>query len=90
MTTINCQKCFSYCNRNFGWLECNNRAVTANNFVIRQLGCLSTTNSTGNYNFATLSAGTYELRTTKAGRAPATQMITVNKGASTTANVSLP
>jgi hypothetical protein len=49
-----------------------------------------TTNSTGNYNFPALSAGTYELRTTKAGRMPATQMVTITKGGSTTANVSLP
>ncbi len=51
---------------------------------------MQTTNTTGNYNFPTVSAGTYELRTTKTGRTPATQTITVNKGASTTANVSLP
>lgn len=47
-------------------------------------------NSTGNFNFPMVSAGTYELRTTKAGRMPVTQMITVTKGTPTTANVTMP
>ena len=46
LTTINCQKCFSYCNGDFGWLKCNNRTITANDFVIGQLGCLAATNTT--------------------------------------------
>ena len=48
------------------------------------------TNATGNYNYPNVSAGTYELRTTKAGRTPVTQMITITKGGATTANVTMP
>lgn len=49
-----------------------------------------TTNSSGNYNILMLSAGTYELRTTKAGRTPVSQMVTITKGGSTTGNVTMP
>ena len=49
-----------------------------------------TTNSSGNYNIPMLSAGTYELRTTKAGRTPVSQMVTITKGGSTTGNVTMP
>jgi hypothetical protein len=48
------------------------------------------TNTSGNFNFATVSAGTYELRATVSGKTPVTQMITVTMGNSTTANVSIP
>lgn len=49
-----------------------------------------TTNSSGNYNIPMLSAGTYELRTAKAGRTPVSQMVTITKGGSTTGNVTMP
>lgn len=59
-------------------------AVTLNRGLYNQ-----TTNSSGNYNLTNVSAGTYELRATKAGKTT-TQMITVVKDMSTSANVSLP
>ena len=49
----------------------------------------ATTNSSGNFNMTGVSAGTYELRVSKAGKM-ATQMVTVAKDMSTTANGTLP
>jgi hypothetical protein len=47
------------------------------------------TTTSGNYNLTGVSAGSYELRASKAGKMT-TQMITVTKDMSTSANVSLP
>jgi hypothetical protein len=49
-----------------------------------------TTNSSGNFNFAAVPAGSYELRVSVPGKAPMTQSIMVTKGGSTTANVNVP
>ena len=59
-------------------------AVTLNRGLYTQ-----STNSSGNYNLTNVSAGMYELRATKAGKTT-TQMVTVVKDMSTSANVSLP
>jgi hypothetical protein len=59
-------------------------AVTVNRGLYTQ-----TTNSTGNYNFGTIPAGTWEIGGTKAGYRPSTQMVTVGPGASATVNLTL-
>lgn len=48
-----------------------------------------TTNSSGNYNFPTVPAGTFELRASKSGYMPAVKTVTVTKGGSTNTGVVL-
>jgi hypothetical protein len=47
------------------------------------------TNSSGNYNITGISAGSYELKVSHGGKT-ATQMITITKDMTTTANISIP
>lgn len=60
-------------------------SVTVNRGLYTQ-----TTNSTGNFNFGQVPAGSWEVTVTKQGHAPAVKPVTVVAGSATTANVTLP